>query len=737
MTGVDPNGQPFGRYYLQKKLATGGMGELYLAKATGAAGFEKRLVIKKILSHLAKNEAFVKRFIDEAKIVVQLNHGNIVSVIDMGVVDGEYFIAMEYVDGRDLRDLLKYCAIKGKRIPWELTLHLLAEVLKGLAYAHNKADEQGRSLQIIHRDVSPSNILISREGEVKLSDFGIAKATEKSSESISGMLQGKFLYMSPEQAAGGAIDQRSDLFSIGTIAYEMLTGERPFNAQADLEILSKVRTLDPPPPSSLRDDLPPEIDQFVARALAKDPATRFQSAEEFQHALTRYLYEKHAGVTPAKIAEFFDVPLRENLHPQLTLDDLIHMGLAESPVHIPAGQTLTAGFPIGRNKPRTPTRTAPEEAAESGDRAPRNGRSVELAPDHEVSPLAEASQTTSNSLTPVGATSSALTPSVYTPSDPLPAASHATPRLHLGLTLGLLGIIAILLAINVWAQLRESSIRFPEMEIDFPTLIAPTPPLNPGNPGSQAASKPVKVVAPKPTPRPLPTKVVKTVKKTAPRTRVMQLKKVSRDARLFVDDKPLPRRDDDAYRIPMGRPVRVRVESPGGRSWTKVIDPDDGKPVTLSPPAPRPRTRWIALTVQPPDATISGATGKQGNETRVRLIEGQSKRIVIEREGFIAQTLMLRYGDPRRSIRIRLVPKTKGTVRFYLFPVDATASVNGQQVSGGGLRQLSLPTGRHTIVFAYKSQRLKRTVTIKANQSVPLATVDFLKMKSETPRPRK
>lgn len=785
MTGVDPNGQPFGRYFLQKKIATGGMGELYLAKATGAAGFEKRLVIKKILPHLAKNESFVKRFIDEAKIVVQLNHGNIVSVIDMGVVDGEYFIAMEHVDGRDLRDLLKFCAIKDKQVPWEVALHVLAEVLKGLAYAHNKVDEQGRSLQIIHRDVSPSNILISREGEVKLSDFGIAKATEKSAESTSGMLQGKFLYMSPEQAAGGAIDQRSDLFSVGTIAYEMLTGERPFNAQNDLEILSKVRTLEVQPPSSKRAELASEIDGFVLRALAKDPAKRFQSAEEFQHALTRFLYEKHVGVTPARIAEFFDVPLRENLRPQLTLDDLIHMGLSESPVHIPAGQTLTAGFPLAGSKARTPTQTAPKDAvpsssgpagtdprreseaapasdasgsaaSELGTGSPGNGAllsspdSVPRGDDGRLS-LGALTPSTVDAIapsrlspapgsvdpggTPAGLTPAGLTPSGYTPIEPLAAPPVSSSRLHIGMLLGLLGVIAVLLGINVWAQLREGSVRFPEMEIDFPTLVAPAPSTISGNPGSQAASKPViavkKSVVPQPTPTPKPTP------KPLAKTRVLRLKKVGRDARLFVDDKPLPRRQDDAYTIPMGRPVRLRVESPGGRSWTKVIGPDHGEPVTVTPPPLRPRTRWVSITIHPANAKVTGATSKQGSEVRVRLAEGQTKKILFEQEGYLPQTLTLRYQDAKRTLRVRLLPKAKGRVRFYLFPLDATASVNGQRVNGGGLRQLELPTGRHTIVFAYKSQRLKRSVTIKANQSVPLATVDFLKMKNETPRPRK
>ena len=287
---IESNNLPlqFGRYELLHLLATGGMGEIYLARSTGAAGFEKQLVIKKILPHLAQEEEFIAKFIDEAKIVVRLTHGNIIPVFDMGVQNGEYFIAMEYIPGRDLRYILKEGNRKNK-IPVEIALYIINEVCKGLSYAHRKTDEADRDLNIIHRDISPSNILLSEEGEIKIGDFGVAKATGKLTKSVTGRLQGKFCYMSPEQASGKPLDKRSDIFATGIVLYELLTGIRPFEDTTDLGSLDKVRKALVQTPSEIRPEISHAVDNIVLKALSKNRNQRYQHIDEMQRDIIKYL----------------------------------------------------------------------------------------------------------------------------------------------------------------------------------------------------------------------------------------------------------------------------------------------------------------------------------------------------------------------------------------------------------------------------------------------------------------
>jgi serine/threonine protein kinase len=298
-----------GRYELIKRIAVGGMGEIYLAKSRGTAGFEKTVIIKKILEHLAEEEEFVTKFLDEGRIVVNLTHGNIVPVFDMGEEDGEYFIAMEYLPARDLRDVLKKL---GKRdqthsnqlIPTHLAVHIGVEVCKGLDYAHRRTDDAGQPLNIVHRDVSPSNVLISRDGEVKIIDFGIARAASRAAKTVSGRIQGKICYMSPEQAGGKSVDARSDVFSTGVILYEMLTGRRPFQGDSDLQSLDLVRQCNFETPSDVNPEIPAELDAIVNKALSRDIERRYQSSDELHIDLLEWLYSGGRAVTSQQLAEF-------------------------------------------------------------------------------------------------------------------------------------------------------------------------------------------------------------------------------------------------------------------------------------------------------------------------------------------------------------------------------------------------------------------------------------------------
>src|SRR3954468_523706 len=271
----------FGRYSLLERLAVGGMAEVFRAKISSSHGFEKILVIKRILPHLAADATFVSMFIDEAKLTAQLTHPKIVQILDFGDVGGQYFIALEFVDGLDALGLLRTCAQKRVHIPRQLAVFITNEVLEALDYAHNARDMEGKPMHIVHRDISPSNIFISKRGDVKLGDFGIAHAQRRESKTQAGTLKGKYGYMSPEQVVGQQIDGRSDLFAVGVVLAEMLMGRRLFTAAADLDVLLMVRDARIDRLEKYCRDLAPALDRIVRRSLRKDPNDRYDSAAEF------------------------------------------------------------------------------------------------------------------------------------------------------------------------------------------------------------------------------------------------------------------------------------------------------------------------------------------------------------------------------------------------------------------------------------------------------------------------
>ncbi|MGE5183980.1 MAG: protein kinase domain-containing protein [Acidobacteriota bacterium] len=281
---------PFGKYYLLERINVGGMAEVFRAKAFGVEGFERLVAVKRILANIAEDKEFIRMFIDEAKLAVQLNHANIAQIFDLGVVDGAYYIALEHVHGRDLRAMFDRCRQLGEPMPVSQACFVVMKVCEGLDYAHNKRDASGRELHLVHRDVSPQNILVSFEGEVKLIDFGIAKAAGKGSKTQAGILKGKFGYMSPEQVRGIPIDRRSDVFSCGIVLYELLTGERLFVGESDFSTLEKVRNVEILPPSTYNRRIPDELERIVLKALAKDPEDRYQNAIDLHDELQAFVY---------------------------------------------------------------------------------------------------------------------------------------------------------------------------------------------------------------------------------------------------------------------------------------------------------------------------------------------------------------------------------------------------------------------------------------------------------------
>jgi serine/threonine protein kinase len=269
----------FGKYLLLAKIASGGMADLFHGKIVSVKGFEKAVAIKKLLPHLTDDTSLVNMFINEAKLAALLTHQNIVQIYDLGSIEGTYFIAMEYLHGKDLRAMSTKARKRTAPLPAEFALYILSRVCAGLDYAHKLKDFQGNRLNIIHRDISPQNVIVTYEGEVKIVDFGIAKAATHSSETKVGIIKGKLAYMSPEQAAGKAIDHRSDIFSAGILLYELLTHRRMFEG-SEMEVLDRVRKAEFVPAETLVPTLAPRCTGILRRALAKDPDARYQSCAE-------------------------------------------------------------------------------------------------------------------------------------------------------------------------------------------------------------------------------------------------------------------------------------------------------------------------------------------------------------------------------------------------------------------------------------------------------------------------
>ncbi|MCP4676510.1 MAG: PEGA domain-containing protein [Deltaproteobacteria bacterium] len=275
----------FGNYELLDKMAVGGMSEIFLARSIHGRGVEKNMVIKRIHPTLSTDQNFVAMFIEEARLGVSMVHGNIVPVFDFGCVDGYYFLAMEYVSGQNLADLSARVLMVDKMWPVELAAYIVMEVLEGLEYAHKKRDDQGRSLELVHRDVSPSNILLSSDGQVKLLDFGIARSEAREFKTRTGVIKGKPGYMSPEQAAGKTLNGRADVWSCGAVLYELAAG-------------SKLK-------EGRKDTGDPALEVVLDRALVADPEERFQGAREMQTALADFLAERSSRPTSGDLSDFF------------------------------------------------------------------------------------------------------------------------------------------------------------------------------------------------------------------------------------------------------------------------------------------------------------------------------------------------------------------------------------------------------------------------------------------------
>jgi serine/threonine-protein kinase len=296
--------QQLGRYHLLDRIAFGGMAEIYRAKTFDSTGQPHLVAVKRVLAHLAEDDDFIQMLVDEAKIASILRHTNIARVYEFARAHGEYFIAMEHVDGKDMRTVLERCRAKKKPVPPEHAAYVAAEIASALHAAHSAVDTKRRPLRIVHRDVSPSNVICSYAGEVKLCDFGIAKATLSRVNTKTGVIKGKVKYMSPEQALGRKLDHRSDIFSLGACLYEMLTRIPPFTASNEMDLLIKVRDAKYRPISDLTPAVPPELEAICDKCLTRSRAHRYQTAAEVEADLRSFLRKYMPNYSRSHLGRF-------------------------------------------------------------------------------------------------------------------------------------------------------------------------------------------------------------------------------------------------------------------------------------------------------------------------------------------------------------------------------------------------------------------------------------------------
>jgi len=341
------------RYNLIEKLEAGGMAEVFLGEATSVQGFKKKVAIKRVLPHLASHTNFIGMFLDEARLGARLSHANIVSVFDIGKADNSYFIVMEFVDGTNLKKIVETLRSKRKPFPLKDAIYIAMEACRALSYAHELLDDDGGPLDLVHRDVSPPNILISKRGEVKVTDFGLAKARTQLERTDPGVVKGKFSYLSPEVAGGQQADERADIFALGVCLWEMLAGRRLFLGETDYETVQAVSAAKVPSLVGTHAEVDEEFDAMLQRALARRPEDRFQSARELGDALAGYLFHHQMKVTSYDIANLVkealerqkSVPPRPGTIDTMILEELQQFTSLESSAGVPIEASQLAMSP--------------------------------------------------------------------------------------------------------------------------------------------------------------------------------------------------------------------------------------------------------------------------------------------------------------------------------------------------------------------------------------------------------
>ncbi|HEX8441766.1 MAG TPA: protein kinase [Archangium sp.] len=438
-----------GKYQLVSKLATGGMAEVYLAKAAGPMGFEKTLVLKRILPHLAEDPQFVDMFLGEAKLAAQLNHPNVVQIFDFGESEGAYYLAMEYIDGPNLRILSKKARSAGVELPPAACAKIIASACEGLAFAHDFVDPAtGEPLDLIHRDISPDNILLSRQGAVKVVDFGIAKAANQSHKTQTGLIKGKIAYMPPEQLQARPLDRRVDVYALGVVLYELLTGQKPFDATTDVSMMQAILFEPLIPASSRRPDLPQALVQILDRALSKVREQRYPDCRAFQADLEHFIHSTGEPMGAYQLSQ---------LVAQMAGENVGHVA-TPAPGSGPKSRPGTGGG-MRHNNGSESTAT-PSSRSNGGTRAASEGRAdnATRAAESEADPR-----------------SSAPTAPTLISSSGRPAATAGMPRRRTGLVVGLAGV-SLLVVGGAVIYVRSTSA---PRELPAPIIIKSSGPKTP------------------------------------------------------------------------------------------------------------------------------------------------------------------------------------------------------------------------------------------------------------------
>jgi eukaryotic-like serine/threonine-protein kinase len=341
------------RYRVIERLESGGMAEVFRAESEGLQGFRKQVAIKRVLPHLSSKKKFISMFLDEARLSAQLSHSNCVQVFDIGVGDASFFIVMEFVDGANLKAIAEHLKKVGRDFPVEAAIYIALELCQGLAYAHELTDAKGVPLHIVHRDMSPPNVLITKHGEIKIVDFGLAKANSQLEKSEPGIIKGKFSYLSPEAAMGQDVDARTDIFAVGIILWELLSGQRLFLGETDFQTVKKVQAAQVPNILQINKKVPPELERIIARALARDPSQRYPTARALGMELSKFMFKFGSAVSTFDIEQLVHSAMKERQRyrpqQQSIIDKLIEEALLEF-------TSLTdEKAPMSAAKPMTPT----------------------------------------------------------------------------------------------------------------------------------------------------------------------------------------------------------------------------------------------------------------------------------------------------------------------------------------------------------------------------------------------
>lgn len=556
--------ESFGKYYLIDKIAVGGMAEIFRAKQFGPGGFEKVLVIKRILAHLGEDDEFIQMFRDEAMISSTLTHSNIIHVYDFGKVRNNYFIAMEYCEGRDLKTVMKKCQEIGRPFPVEYTIYTIHEICKGLDYAHRKRDSNNQEMNILHRDISPSNIMISYdEGKVKLADFGIAKAENASYKTKAGVLKGKFEYMSPEQASGLPADRRSDLFAIGVTFYELLTRRRLFKTDSDLKTLELIRNPIIPPPSHLNPQVSEELDRIVMKALARRPEDRYQEAAHLERDLREYMKNSTPPTSPDQLALSLSIFMREIFEREIMLER----------------ERMANGTRVARELLAN-AQTMPRQAIQEDEAwdIPSDNSRVTTMPSHGT-----------------GSNNTSVRLMLH---------DKVQSKDNKPLVIG--GVVAALVVaagvVLFGGESRAPSAPNGSQASDNPGATAPA------NPGAAGNPAPNNLTAPLPV--------------SGQSTAVLRLNIQPYGAAIFLDGKFIGPSPIVTEEFPVGKPFELRVEKEGFQKYTETLqlDPNARRDITISlqpttqtrapAPAPAPRSNPAPSTQERAPAPVAVSSGR-------------------------------------------------------------------------------------------------------------------------------